>query len=40
MNKFRFLNWKVYKDSQELFALVLNLVKKLPKEYRFELGRL
>lgn len=38
MNKFRFLKWKVYKDSQELFAFILKLVKNLPKEYRFELS--
>jgi len=38
MKKFRFLEWKVYKDAQELFTLVLVLVKKLPREYRFELG--
>lgn len=38
MNKFRFLEWDVYKDARELFSLVLKLVKKLPREYRFELG--
>jgi len=38
MNKFRFLDWTVYKDSQELFSLILKLTKKLPKEYRFELS--
>lgn len=38
MIKFRFLKWKVYKDSKELFALILKIVKKLPREYRFELG--
>lgn len=38
MEKFRFLKWKVYKDSKELFALILKIVKKLPREYRFELG--
>ncbi len=38
MNKFRFLDWKVYQDAKELFSLILRLVKKLPKEYRFELG--
>ena len=38
MDKFRFLNWKVYKDSRELFSFVLKIVKKLPKEFRFELG--
>lgn len=38
MDKFRFLNWEVYIDSKELFSLILRIVKKLPKEYRFELG--
>lgn len=38
MNKFRFLEWKVYKNSQELFNLILKLVRKLPREYRFEIG--
>ncbi len=38
MEKFRFLKWKVYQDSKELLSLILKLIKKLPKEYRFELG--
>lgn len=38
MNKFRFLEWEVYQDSKKLFSLILKLVKRLPKEYRFELG--
>lgn len=38
MKKFRFLEWEVYKDSQKLFTLILKIVKKLPKEHRFELG--
>jgi len=38
MKKFRFLEWKVYADSKELFNLLLKIVKNLPKEYRFELG--
>lgn len=38
MDKFRFLKWKVYQDAKELFALILEIVKKLPKEFRFELG--
>ena len=38
MDKFRFLKWEVYQDSKKLFSFVLRLVKKLPKEYRFELG--
>jgi len=38
MKKFRFLEWQVYKDAKELFNFILKLVKKLPKEYRYELG--
>ena len=38
MNQFRFLEWNVYKDSKNLLELILRLVKRLPKEYRFELG--
>jgi len=38
VEKFRFLKWKVYQDAKELFVLVLNVAKKIPKEYRFELG--
>ena len=38
MKQFRFLDWKVYKDSQKLFSLLLQIVKRLPREYRFELG--
>jgi len=38
MNKFRFLRWPVYKEAKQLTLDVLKLIKKLPKEYRFELG--
>ena len=38
MEKFRFLNWEVYKNAKELFSFLLKIVKKLPREYRFELG--
>jgi len=38
MESFRFLNWQVYQDSRELFGLVFKIVKKLPKENRFDLG--
>ncbi|OGY67253.1 MAG: hypothetical protein A3B16_02410 [Candidatus Zambryskibacteria bacterium RIFCSPLOWO2_01_FULL_45_43] len=38
MDKFRFLNWKVYQDSRKLTSIILKLVKKLPKEYRYDLG--
>lgn len=38
MEKFRFLKWQVYTDAKELFSLVLRIVRKLPKEYRYGLG--
>ncbi|MDO8470206.1 MAG: four helix bundle protein [bacterium] len=38
MEQFRFRNWKVYRDAQELFCVVLSVVRKLPKEFRFEIG--
>ena len=28
----------MYKDAKGLFAIVLKIVKKLPKEYRYEIG--
>ncbi len=38
MRRFRFLDWQVYKDARRLFVLLLAIVKKLPKEYRYEMG--
>ncbi len=38
MNKFRFVDWKVYKDSKKLFGVLIELTKSLPKEYRFEIS--
>ncbi|OGI20319.1 MAG: hypothetical protein A3J06_03550 [Candidatus Moranbacteria bacterium RIFCSPLOWO2_02_FULL_48_19] len=38
MDKFRFLNWEMYNDAQDLFSIVLKVVRDLPKEYRFEFG--
>ncbi|MBI1974530.1 MAG: four helix bundle protein [Candidatus Zambryskibacteria bacterium] len=38
MNQFRFREWPVYKDAQKLFSLLLEVVRKMPREYRFELG--
>lgn len=35
---FRFLQWPVYSESKKLFDVSLEIVKKLPKEYRFEVG--
>ena len=38
MRTFRFLEWQMYIDSQNLFTEVLAIVKRIPREYRFELG--
>jgi len=38
MNKFRFLEWNVYRESKELLNTTFNIVGQLPKEYRYELG--
>jgi|SRR3989344_4296019 len=38
MEKFRFLEWEAYRDAKQLLLKVLDLVKTLPKEYRFEIG--
>lgn len=38
MKQFNFLDWPVYKDSQDLIVFSLKLVRKLPREYRFELS--
>ncbi len=36
--QFRFLDWKMYKDAQELFFDMKKLVGELPREYRFDVG--
>lgn len=38
MQKFRFLEWKVYNDSQDLFSIILKIVHALPKGYRYDIG--
>ncbi len=38
MKPFRFLEWQVYKDAKKLFRLVHDIVNKLPKELRYDLG--
>lgn len=38
MKRLRFLDWQVYRDARKLFVLLLLVVKKLPKEFRFEIG--
>ena len=38
MKLFRFLEWQVYKNAKELFQLVYEVVKKLPKDVRYDLG--
>ncbi len=38
MKKFRFLDWQVYKEAKKLFSFLLEIVRKLPKEYRYDIG--
>ena len=38
MERFRFLEWQVYRDAKEIVSIVVKLVKELPNEYRFEMG--
>lgn len=38
MERFRFLQWRVYQDAKRLISLILKLVSKIPHEYRYELG--
>lgn len=38
MEKFRFLDWNVYKKAKGLLNIILLIVSRLPKEYRFEIG--
>ena len=38
MEEFRFLKWKVYKDSKELFQVVIKIVSKLPQNLKYEIG--
>ena len=38
MKQFRFLDWKVYKEAQKLFSVLLRVAEKLPKEYKYNLG--
>ncbi len=37
-NHFRFLDWPVYKDAKNFAHSSFNIVKKLPREFRFEIG--
>jgi len=38
MEGFRFLNWKVYKDAKSLFSIILEVVRKLPKDLNYNIG--
>ena len=38
MEEFRFLKWKVYKDSKELFQIVIKIVSKLQQNLKYEAG--
>ena len=35
---FRFLEWEVYNDAQDVFTEVVKIVRKLPQDLRFTLG--
>ena len=35
---FRFRDWEVYKDSQEIFYEILKIVRRLPSDLRYTLG--
>jgi len=35
---FRFLDWPVYNDAKQFAHLSFQVVKNIPKEYRFEIG--
>lgn len=38
MEKFRFLNWEVYKMSRSLFKDVLKIIEELPGNHKFGIG--
>jgi four helix bundle protein len=38
MQKFRFLDWQVYRDSKDLFQTVLEITSKLSGQHKFTLG--
>lgn len=38
MRSLHFLDWQVYKNARKLFVLLMQMVKTLPKEYRYEIG--
>ncbi len=38
MEEFRFLKWKVYKDSKEFFQIIIKIVSKLPQNLKYEAG--
>jgi len=37
-NNFRFSKWRIYLDSKKFARLNIDIVKRLPREYRYELG--
>lgn len=38
MQQFRFLDWAVYQSAKELLVSVESVVRKLSKEYRYDIG--
>ncbi|OGY42442.1 MAG: hypothetical protein A2Y67_00155 [Candidatus Buchananbacteria bacterium RBG_13_39_9] len=39
MEKFRFLKWPVYKDSQKLFGLILKIYETFPNHIKYSIGQ-
>ena len=38
MDIFRFRSWNVYKETKELFGVIIEIVNRLPKEYTYSIG--
>jgi len=38
MDEFRFIKWKVYKDSKDLFKNILRIYRKIPSDIKYSLG--
>lgn len=38
METFQFLKWELYENAQQLLTAILKLTKKVPKEFRYEIG--
>lgn len=38
MEIFRFKNWNIYKEAKKLFKIIIEIVNKLSKEYKYSIG--